>query len=161
MCLGSRHQCLLYVTVVYSVSSLLNPTSHPLDCVVAGEMWFLNMQSLKAAQNSPIAWTDVGPTPYGPSYNQPVMALANNHIHFIDVPNVPSGSIDIFVIHCELNYGLGSYEIHSRCACNKTPTFSHNHSSTLCQVEPYRPPMVKPRRFSSRLRFVGSSTLKK
>jgi hypothetical protein len=62
-------------------------------------MWFLNMQSLKAAQTDAIAWTDVGPTPYGSNYD-PVMALANNHIHFLDVPNVPAGSADIFVIHC-------------------------------------------------------------
>jgi len=82
-----------------SSTCVLDHDTNVCYCVVAGEMWFLNMQSLKAAQNSPIAWTDVGPTPYGPSYNQPVMALANNHIHFIDVPNVPSGSIDIFVIH--------------------------------------------------------------
>ncbi|KIM85843.1 hypothetical protein PILCRDRAFT_347501 [Piloderma croceum F 1598] len=67
-------------------------------CLAAGEMWFLNLQSLKAAQSEPIAWTDVGPAPYGPNYN-PVMALADNHIYFIDVPNVPAGSMDIFVIH--------------------------------------------------------------
>jgi hypothetical protein len=72
----------------------------PTDAVSKGEMWFLNMQSLKAAQSDAIAWTDVGPTPYESNYN-PVMALANNHIHFLDVPNVPAGSADIFVIHCE------------------------------------------------------------
>lgn len=115
-------------------------------------MWFLDMQSLKAAQSGPIAWTDVGPTPYGSNYN-PVMALANNHIHFMDVPNVPAGDIDIFVIHCELNYGGGSYEIHSRYTCNKSPGFSHSHSNTLCQVELYQLHMVKLRRSSSLLWF--------
>jgi hypothetical protein len=62
-------------------------------------MYFLNMLSLKAAQSSAIAWTDVGPTPYGANYS-PVMALAQNHIYFQDVPNVPAGNLDIFVIHC-------------------------------------------------------------
>lgn len=63
-------------------------------------MWFLNMESLNAAQSDAIPWTDVGPTPYGSNYN-PVMAIADNHIYFLDVPNVPAGSVDIFVIHCK------------------------------------------------------------
>jgi hypothetical protein len=77
-----------------------------LDAVSHGEMWFLNMGSLKAAQSSAIAWTDVGATPYGGNYN-PVMALAQNHIYFLDVPNVPAGSADIFVIHCMLTAAKG------------------------------------------------------
>jgi len=36
--------------------------------------------------------------PYSLSY-VPVMALAQNHIHFLDVPGTTSGSADIFVIH--------------------------------------------------------------
>lgn len=66
------------------------------------------MGSLTAAQNDAIAWSDVGPSPYGNDY-QPVMAIANNHIHFLDVPNVPAGSADIFVIHCEF-YTSYNYE---------------------------------------------------
>jgi hypothetical protein len=61
-------------------------------------MYFLDMKALKASSGSAISWTDVGATPYGTSY-QPVMALADNHIYFLDVPNVPAGSADIFVIH--------------------------------------------------------------
>lgn len=70
------------------------------DAVSHGEMYFLDMKALKASSGSAISWTDVGATPYGSTY-QPVMALAQNHIHFLDVPNVPAGSADIFVIHCE------------------------------------------------------------
>lgn len=62
-------------------------------------MYFLDMTDLKASSGSAISWTDVGQTPYGSTY-QPVMAIANNHIHFLDVPNVAAGSADIFVIHC-------------------------------------------------------------
>jgi len=81
-----------------SFTAILDHDTNVFYAVSHGEMWFLNMQSLKAAQSSAIAWTDVGATPYGANYN-PVMALANNHIHFLDVPNVPAGSADIFVIH--------------------------------------------------------------
>ena len=70
------------------------------DALSHGEMYFLDMKDLKASSGSVISWTDVGASPYGSDY-QPVMALAQNHIHFLDVPNVPAGSADIFVIHCE------------------------------------------------------------
>ena len=74
-----------------------------LDALSHGEMYFLDMKDFKASSGSAISWTDVGASPYGSSY-QPVMALANNHIHFLDVPNVPAGSADIFVIHCEFMF---------------------------------------------------------
>lgn len=57
------------------------------------------MGSLKAANSTPVAWVSDEQTPYPSSY-QPVMALAQNHVHFLDVPGVPAGSADIFVIHC-------------------------------------------------------------
>lgn len=60
------------------------------------------MKDLKTASSDALSWSDVGPSPYGAEY-QPVMALASNHIHFLDVPKVPPGSADIFVIHCEFS----------------------------------------------------------
>lgn len=81
-----------------SFTAILDHDTNVFYAVSHGEMWSLDMQSLTAAQSSAIAWSDVGPTPYGANYS-PVMALANNHIHFLDVPNVPAGSADIYVIH--------------------------------------------------------------
>jgi len=63
-----------------------------------GEMYFLDMGALVTANASAITWTDVGKSSYPTTYN-PVMALANNHVHFLDVPDVAAGSADIFVIH--------------------------------------------------------------
>jgi hypothetical protein len=63
-----------------------------------GEMYFLDMGDLVTANSTAITWTDVGPSPYPATYN-PVMALAQNHVHFLNVPDVPAGSADIFVIH--------------------------------------------------------------
>lgn len=60
----------------------------------------MDMGLLKAANSTPLAWVDVEKTPY-PSGYQPVMALAENHIHFLNVPGTPVGDVDIFVIHCQ------------------------------------------------------------
>jgi len=58
------------------------------------------MGALNAAQSSALSWVDVGKAPYPAGYD-PVMALAQNHIYFLDIPGVPAGSAMIFVIHCE------------------------------------------------------------
>ena len=65
-----------------------------------GELYFLDFGQLKSANATALSWVDVGQSPYGADY-QPVMALAQNHIHFLDVPNTPAGDADIFVIHCQ------------------------------------------------------------
>ncbi|KAF9043206.1 hypothetical protein BJ165DRAFT_1483332 [Panaeolus papilionaceus] len=77
-----------------------------------GEMFSLDMQLLKAAQSSPIPWNDVQQPDLSsnqasdagvPGANsagyQPVMALAQNHIHFLGIPGFPAGTAKIFVIH--------------------------------------------------------------
>ena len=70
------------------------------------------MGTLKAANATPIPWTavqqpDLSTVSSGtitPGANtagyQPVLALANNHIEFLNVPGFPAGSAKIFVIHC-------------------------------------------------------------
>ena len=69
------------------------------DALSQGNLFSLDMGLLKAANSTPLAWVNAEQSPYPSSY-QPVMALAQNHIHFLDVPGVPAGSADIFVIHC-------------------------------------------------------------
>jgi len=77
------------------------------------ELYSLDMGSLKAAQSSSIPWRDVqqpdlsahstNQAAQNPGANtagyQPVMALANNHIHFLGVPGFAEGTVKIFVIH--------------------------------------------------------------
>lgn len=58
------------------------------------------MALLKAADSTSLPWVDVEKAPYANGY-QPVMALAQNHIFFLNVPGTPAGSADIYVIHCE------------------------------------------------------------
>ncbi|THV04370.1 hypothetical protein K435DRAFT_851017 [Dendrothele bispora CBS 962.96] len=64
-----------------------------------GELFFLSFDGITtSAKSDAIPWTDVQKAPYPDGY-QPVMALAQNHIHFLDVPGTAAGSADIFVIH--------------------------------------------------------------
>lgn|ERR1700722_6353421 len=58
------------------------------------------MGALTAANGSALSWVDVEQAPFTTAGYSPVMALAQNHVHFLDVPGVPAGSADIFVIHC-------------------------------------------------------------
>jgi hypothetical protein len=70
------------------------------------------MGLLTAANSTAIPWTDVQQPDLStdtsgvelPGANtagyQPVMALAQNHVQFLNVPGLPAGSCKIFVIHC-------------------------------------------------------------
>lgn len=73
----------------------------PVDALSNGEMFSLDMGSMTAATSSSLSWTDVGTPSFTTQGYSPVMALAENHIHFIDVPGSTAGQADIFVIHCE------------------------------------------------------------
>jgi len=71
-----------------------------IDAISNGELFFLNMGAQTSANSSALAWVDVAKPPFTTTGWAPVMALAQNHIHFLNVPGVPAGSADIFVIHC-------------------------------------------------------------
>ena len=65
-----------------------------------GEIFFLDMKSLTAASSDTLTWGDAGASAWGDlSSYEPVMAIAQNHIHFIGVPGLQAGQADIFVIH--------------------------------------------------------------
>ncbi|KAN0086102.1 hypothetical protein V8E55_007236 [Tylopilus felleus] len=81
-----------------SFDAILDHDTNVFYALSHGNMFRLDMGLLKAANSTPIAWVDAEQAPY-PSGYQPVMALAQNHVHFLDVPGVPAGSADIFVIH--------------------------------------------------------------
>ncbi|KAF4609935.1 hypothetical protein D9613_010263 [Agrocybe pediades] len=79
----------------------------------AGEMFALDMKELVAATSAAIPWTDVQAPDLSahtdnaqaqtPGANtdgyQPVMALAQNHIHFLGINGIDPGNAKIFVIH--------------------------------------------------------------
>ena len=82
-----------------SFTAILDHDTNVFYALSKGELFFLDMGSLTSANSSAVSWTDVEKSPYGDTY-QPVMAIAQNHIHFLDVPGTPTGDADIFVIHC-------------------------------------------------------------
>ncbi|KAF8552492.1 hypothetical protein OG21DRAFT_1416053 [Imleria badia] len=81
-----------------SFDAILDHDTNVIYALSHGSLFSLDMGLLKAANSTPVAWVDVEQAPY-PSGYQPVMALAQNHVHFLNVPGVPAGSADIFVIH--------------------------------------------------------------
>jgi len=81
-----------------SYNAILDHDTNVFYALSKGEMWSLDMGSMKTANSTPISWNDVQNPQLGDGY-QPVMALAQNHIHFLNVPGVPAGSAKIFVIH--------------------------------------------------------------
>ena len=83
-----------------SFDAILDHDTNVFYAVSKNELFFLDMGSLTSANSTNLAWVDVEETPYSSTY-QPVMALAQNHIHFLDVPGNAAGVADIFVIHCK------------------------------------------------------------
>ncbi|KAI0088824.1 hypothetical protein BDY19DRAFT_890542 [Irpex rosettiformis] len=81
-----------------SFDAILDHDTNVFYALSKGELFFLDMGSLVTANATAVSWTDVQQAPL-PSGYQPVMALAQNHVHFLDVPGLPAGSADIFVIH--------------------------------------------------------------
>jgi len=63
-----------------------------------GTMFSLDMGTMKAAKSGSIAWNVVQKPDFPQDY-EPVMALAQNHIHFLNVGDNNAGEADIFVIH--------------------------------------------------------------
>lgn len=83
-----------------SFDAILDHDTNVFYALSNNELFFLDMGSLTTANSTALSWIDVEHAPYPDGY-QPVMALAQNHIHFLDVPGTPAGDADIFVIHCE------------------------------------------------------------
>ena len=80
--------------------AILDHDTNVFYALSGGELFFLDMAEMTTANSSAIAWVDVEQAPYASGY-QPVMALAQNHVHFLDVPGTPAGDANIFVIHCK------------------------------------------------------------
>ncbi|KAG6879845.1 hypothetical protein C0992_010803 [Termitomyces sp. T32_za158] len=79
-----------------SFTAILDHDTNVFYALSKGEIFNLDMQLLKAGNSTPLPWNDVQSSGFSTDY-QPVMALAQNHIHFLDVPGVDAGSAKIFV----------------------------------------------------------------
>jgi hypothetical protein len=99
-------------TVNYTnFAAILDHDTNVIYAYSEGYLSSLDMGSLTTANSTPIPWVeaqqvDLSNDPSGPispgantAGYQPVMALAQNHIHFFGVPGLPAGDVKIFVIH--------------------------------------------------------------
>jgi len=81
-----------------SWNAILDHDTNEFYALSHGELFRLDMGLLKVANSTSLAWVDVQKAPYASSY-EPVMAIAQNHVFFLNVPGLAAGSADIFVIH--------------------------------------------------------------
>ncbi|KZP12883.1 hypothetical protein FIBSPDRAFT_1049800 [Athelia psychrophila] len=81
-----------------SWNGILDHDTNVIFAISAGNLYTLSLGEQVKAQSTPLTWQPAGAVPYPSSYN-PVMSIANNHISFFDVPGVPAGSADLYVIH--------------------------------------------------------------
>jgi len=81
-----------------SYNAILDHDTNVFYALSHGELFRVDMGLMKAANSSALQWVDVEQVPYQSGY-EPVMALAQNHVFFLNVPNVPAGSASIYVIH--------------------------------------------------------------
>jgi hypothetical protein len=113
-----------------SFNAILDHDTNVFYALSKGELFFLRMEALVKANDTALSWVDVGKSPLPDGY-EPVMALAENHIHFLDVPNIPAGDANIFVIHCKLYLALSSLNI----------LFTHASTVSWYQPDPQSYPL--------------------
>lgn len=112
-------------------------------------MFFLDMEQITEGNTTTsLPWVDVGQPSFTVTNYQPVMALAQNHIQFMNVPGSTAGDAYIFVIHCmyqTITEGLAAYELRYRSLVLPT------HSSGL--------PFIKRRSELPRLTWASNGLL--
>jgi len=82
-----------------SFKAVLDHDTNVFYAISHGELYSLDMGTMTSASGNAISWNDVEKPPFTTNGNDPVMALAQNHIHFLDLQNVPAGQAQIYVIH--------------------------------------------------------------
>jgi len=81
-----------------SFDAILDHDTNVFYALSGGSLYDLDMRSMKTANPTAISWNLVQKSPFPGGY-VPVMALAQNHIHFLDVSGDGPGVAHIFVIH--------------------------------------------------------------
>ncbi|KAI0711229.1 hypothetical protein C8Q76DRAFT_797549 [Earliella scabrosa] len=114
-----------------SFTTILDHDTNVFYAVSHNQMYALNMGELKAAQPDPLGWEDTQSTPYGSDY-EPVMALAHNHVHFINVPGTDAGSANIFVIH----FAFFQPQPQTYPGVDGGPSFPATHGKTATFFQP-------------------------
>ncbi|CCO29485.1 hypothetical protein RSOLAG1IB_05239 [Rhizoctonia solani AG-1 IB] len=105
-----------------SMVTILDHDTNVFFAMSKGNLYSVEMLERKAATADPIAWTVTNPPNFDVSNYKPVMALAQNHIHFLDT-EAGEGNAHIFVIH----FAYWQPEIQYYAAGNGAGTFPKKH----------------------------------
>ncbi|KAJ1302075.1 hypothetical protein OPQ81_000908 [Rhizoctonia solani] len=105
-----------------SLVAILDHDTNVFFAMSKGNLYSVEMLERKAATPQPVAWGVTNPPNFDVSNYQPVMALAQNHIHFLNIGGDP-GLARIFVIH----FAYWQPEIQSYPGVNGGATFPQKH----------------------------------
>ncbi|RFU81979.1 hypothetical protein TARUN_209 [Trichoderma arundinaceum] len=105
-----------------SVNAILDHDTNVFYGLSEGKLYFMRMDELVTATSTPVFWERTTDPNFDVSHYSPVMGLAKNHIHFIDVDQTP-GLARIFVIH----YAYWQPEIQPYAAANNKGTFPQTY----------------------------------
>ena len=128
------------------------------DALSHGELFRMDMGLMKAANSSALQWVDVEQAPY-PSGYEPVMALAQNHVFFLNVPDVSAGSASIYVIHCKSGSFPPRDRIVHMVASLQTTTSNLSHNPSQRPVVGRSLQLTERPRRSSKLKGYAASLL--
>ncbi|EPS99356.1 hypothetical protein FOMPIDRAFT_1084881, partial [Fomitopsis schrenkii] len=78
----------------YNFAAVLDHDTNVFYAVSGSYLIFLTMGAEASVNSTALAWINVELTSFGLSY-KPVMALAQNRINFVDVPNLSAGDANI------------------------------------------------------------------
>ena len=109
-----------------SVLAILDRDTNVFFGLDKSTLYRLDMAQLTAADSTPRGWEVMGNPPFMSTinYTQPVLALAQNHIHFLNIGK--PGQADIFVIH----FAYFQPEVQSYPGPNGASGFPSTHGQT-------------------------------
>ncbi|KZT61714.1 hypothetical protein CALCODRAFT_349347 [Calocera cornea HHB12733] len=79
--------------------SVLDHDTNVFFSLSGGNLYQLDFGAITNVATGPTSWQAVESPSFQTTGYKPVMALAQNHIHFLDVPGNTAGEANIFVIH--------------------------------------------------------------
>ena len=116
-----------------SIEAILDRDTNVFFGLNKSTLYRLDMAQLAAADNTTRGWETLGNPPFMSTinYTQPVLALAQNHIHFLNIGQ-PSQA-DIFVIH----FAYFQPEVQSYPGINGGSSFPSTHGQTASIFKGY------------------------
>ncbi|EJT99355.1 hypothetical protein DACRYDRAFT_23912 [Dacryopinax primogenitus] len=115
-----------------SVVSILDHDTNVFYALSGGNLYQLDYSTITKTATGPTAWEAVEAPNFQTTGYKPVMAIAQNHIHFLDVPGNQAGQANIFVIH----FSYFQPEVQSYPAASGSQTFPETHGQVTSFFDP-------------------------